>query len=55
MRKLGFGRLIAMVLAMAMALSILPAALAESLLAEDFGVTETVMEKLTVPYVRDFG
>lgn len=53
--KYGFGRLAAAMLAMVMALAALPAAGAEALPAEIFGVTETVMEKHTVPYVRDFG
>lgn len=55
MKKHGFGRLMALVLAMAMALVILPETHAETFQMEEFGVTEVVMEKQTVAYVRDFG
>ena len=55
MKKRSFRRLAAVVLAIAVALTVLPVAWAEFLEQEAFGVTEAVLEKQTVPYVRDFG
>ena len=58
MKKRGLGRLTAVVLAVALALGVFSGVWAEPLKEEEeevFGLTEAVMEKRVVPYVRDFG
>ena len=58
MKMRGLGRLTAVALALALALGLFSGVWAEPLKEEEeevFGLTEAVMEKRVVPYVRDFG